>query len=652
MSRISALLLTLCLGLPGRALRPLSVRENSLLEQQIQSGLEESEQELAARLKDGRQSRSVLEETAAKLAWKGTPEAIRHLHEIAVDPRTKSKIRAAAAIGLGLHGDPNHSLEPLLKALLEEGKKGVSEPAIHTIARALGLLNYRSWRDVEFVHDMIGRVDKEARVHLRKEQMEMTKHGARLEYEALLLGEDPDPALMREIAHNPAISASDAQRMLEGLRLPRWGRGSLMLGYLQFLGMPVSVPAVKASLMDALGQDPNGADPAILQFQVSAVETLSSLVQAAGGLAGKGPAIQRLREDAVVFSREKLQPESLANPILRQAVETYWRPIWNRPEAAGLEEGEDWTDPGGADRRILAQQMEEFVDSARQRYLHFHPQTAAEQMEAFSRGQEGAYFSTYVAAQGFLDEMMKRGLPQIPELVERGRLEQAQGIVFVGRVIAHAVRSRGEDQAGRLSPEQQELFFGIPAGELEDYKGWLAQLKDTLEDWELRLRGLLGSGLEEKSLLKETLEGLRRELPQAGQRTVPLRFVVDTSEGKPEVLRLLQLAVLLNREKGLPIQAAGVATPQELDQALEELPPEARSLMQGLVYLYSPGDPASHRKAMEMARILVPNLIDEEMIRGIDRGRIGLFLEAIERLGVWSFSQEMRLQLDPFLTAA
>jgi len=161
------------------------------------------------------------------------------------------------------------------------------------------------------------------------------------------------------------------------------------------------------------------------------------------------------------------------------------------------------------------------------------------------------------------------------------------------------------------------------------------------------------AGLEEKRGLGEILDRLRVELPPAGQQEQPLRFIVDTSRGVPGVLRLLQVAVLLEKEKGLRVQAAGVATAEQLAAALDQLPDEtSRLLFESRVSKYVPGDDESYRKAVEEAQKRVPKLHPEAIITEINHLTIGWFLGTIEILGLWKLSGGLKRQIHSVLAAA
>lgn len=173
------------------------------------------------------------------------------------------------------------------------------------------------------------------------------------------------------------------------------------------------------------------------------------------------------------------------------------------------------------------------------------------------------------------------------------------------------------------------------------------------------------AGLEERktsqAVISSAVPSLSRLISPLGyqgtpspQGVRPLRFLVDTRvKEEARVLRLLQLAVQLRVEKGLPIQAAGVATLEELSEAQAELPdPISRRLLEDLVYTYDPVDEASYREARTLAEAVVPGLHPEFVITQIDRSTVSWFIEALQRLGVRDFSQELQDQIETFLTAA
>ncbi|MBI3615047.1 MAG: hypothetical protein HY211_00850 [Candidatus Omnitrophica bacterium] len=158
----------------------------------------------------------------------------------------------------------------------------------------------------------------------------------------------------------------------------------------------------------------------------------------------------------------------------------------------------------------------------------------------------------------------------------------------------------------------------------------------------------------QKVTLARILERAQIELPEATRQIQPLRFIVDTSKGQPEVLRLLQAAVLLEIAQGLRLEAAAVATQEQLDEALKEFPnQDSRLLFESRVAAYVPGDPErTYEKAMERARRAVPNLHPEGIISKINSLTVGWFLETIEILGVWNLSQGLKDQINFYLTAA
>jgi hypothetical protein len=137
------------------------------------------------------------------------------------------------------------------------------------------------------------------------------------------------------------------------------------------------------------------------------------------------------------------------------------------------------------------------------------------------------------------------------------------------------------------------------------------------------------------------------------QAVMPMRFIVDTGKGNPEVLNLLSLALALKLEDpNLPIEAAGVATAGELAEAQAGLPESVGRLLQDFVRTYTPGDEASHDLALGMARFDIPDLHRDYEIREIDRHTLSWFFEALQALGVRNLSSGLKEQVEAFLTAA
>jgi len=167
-----------------------------------------------------------------------------------------------------------------------------------------------------------------------------------------------------------------------------------------------------------------------------------------------------------------------------------------------------------------------------------------------------------------------------------------------------------------------------------------------------------GAGLEERKRTVPRMEGLLSELvariPSDHPTTTPMRFLVDTKVAQDaRVLRLLQLAVKLHLEQGLPIQVAGVATAEELVHAQAQLLDDSsRRLLEDLIYTYTPGDELSHRQARALAETVVPGLHPDFVITQISRPVISWFLEALQRLGIQDLTQELQDQIGAFLTAA
>gem|GEM_PF-5633365 len=169
-------------------------------------------------------------------------------------------------------------------------------------------------------------------------------------------------------------------------------------------------------------------------------------------------------------------------------------------------------------------------------------------------------------------------------------------------------------------------------------------LKPT--DTENRLKG----GLEEKWVAG--LPAVR----STQDRATALRFLVDTGKGEAGVLRLLEMAVRLRLEGNLPIQAAGVATEEELAEAEAAMPDDiSRESLRTRVFTYTPGDEESHRIARALAETLVPELAGlhpELVITEMNRSTVTWFLQALQQLGVTRFTQEMFDQVESYLTAA
>lgn len=174
------------------------------------------------------------------------------------------------------------------------------------------------------------------------------------------------------------------------------------------------------------------------------------------------------------------------------------------------------------------------------------------------------------------------------------------------------------------------------------------------------------AGLEEKKLMAEPAAGAANRLmeliaevgdrvPSAAETVQPLRLLVDTSEGDPRVLRLAELAVRLRMERpGFPIEAAGVATGQELNAALAELPDEmSRGFLRSRIFTYKAGDEASRRQALELLAISFPAFGGIRPITSIDEETIQTFLAQLRALGVAidSFAPAFLEEIRSFLTS-
>lgn len=156
------------------------------------------------------------------------------------------------------------------------------------------------------------------------------------------------------------------------------------------------------------------------------------------------------------------------------------------------------------------------------------------------------------------------------------------------------------------------------------------------------------TGLEELTLAKNP--------PSAVQTKMPLRFLVDTGKGESGVLRLLEMAVQLRLKDGVPVQAVGVATEEELAEAEAAMPDDvSRELLRARVFTYTPGDEESHQVALALAETSVPGLAGihpELIITEMNRSTVTWFLQALQRLGVNRFTQEMFDRVESYLTAA
>ncbi|GEM_PF-5239472 len=134
-----------------------------------------------------------------------------------------------------------------------------------------------------------------------------------------------------------------------------------------------------------------------------------------------------------------------------------------------------------------------------------------------------------------------------------------------------------------------------------------------------------------------------------------LRFLVDTGAGEPGVLRLLEMAVQLRLKDGVPVQAAGVATAEELAEAEAAMPDDiSRESLRSRVFTYTPGDEESHRIARALAEASVPELAGlhpELVITEMNRSTVTWFLQALQRLGVNRFTHEMFDRVESYLTA-
>lgn len=154
----------------------------------------------------------------------------------------------------------------------------------------------------------------------------------------------------------------------------------------------------------------------------------------------------------------------------------------------------------------------------------------------------------------------------------------------------------------------------------------------------------LNSGLEEAGV------------PKARQMVRSLRFIVDTGAGEAGVLRLLELAVQLKLQQGLPIAVAGVATEEELAEAEAAMPDDvSRESLRVRVFTYTPGDEESHQIARAFAENSAPELAGlhpELVITEMNRSTVTWFLQALQRLGVNRFTHEMFDRVESYLTAA
>ncbi len=136
----------------------------------------------------------------------------------------------------------------------------------------------------------------------------------------------------------------------------------------------------------------------------------------------------------------------------------------------------------------------------------------------------------------------------------------------------------------------------------------------------------------------------------------PLRFLADAKEkGDPRVLRLMELAVLLNLKKGYEIGVAGVATEEERDEAMAQLPEDAREPFEKRVFTYTPGDEVDYQFARSMAEGMIRRSGDfhpELVITTVeDPHFIGWFFEALELL-MGRFTPELQRQIREYLTSA
>lgn len=161
------------------------------------------------------------------------------------------------------------------------------------------------------------------------------------------------------------------------------------------------------------------------------------------------------------------------------------------------------------------------------------------------------------------------------------------------------------------------------------------------------------AGLEERLVSLPPIQ-----VPAAVQESIPMRFVVDTyRERDPEVLRFAQWAVLLVRA-GMPVRFAGVATAWDLEEAKQELPMEARQMLEDHTQIYNPSDPASYEAALAAAKASVFGSADsplapESVLTRLDPTWVGWFLDELQRLGIQElFSPELLDQIEAHLTAA
>ena len=102
------------------------------------------------------------------------------------------------------------------------------------------------------------------------------------------------------------------------------------------------------------------------------------------------------------------------------------------------------------------------------------------------------------------------------------------------------------------------------------------------------------------------------------------------------------------------MEAAGVATREELNGALAQLPDEvSRGFLEDRIFTYEAGDEKSHQQALSLLRIAYPTFEGVRPITTMDAETIQGFLAELKAAGVAveSFSQEFIERVRSFLTS-
>ncbi|GEM_PF-6562424 len=214
--------------------------------------------------------------------------------------------------------------------------------------------------------------------------------------------------------------------------------------------------------------------------------------------------------------------------------------------------------------------------------------------------------------------------------------------------------ARIESLKGRLTteldtlsdPDKEDPYRIVTTGRwISIYQRLLSGYTALVRDLKIREQATGGSTALTAGL-EEVLSSVRLSPRSAQQPRELLQFLADTGRGDARVLHLLQLAVLLNIQQGLPIQAAGVATEEERARALAQLPEGARDLFRQLVVPYHAGDEADYQFARAVAEGMIRDFHPELVISTVeDPLVIGWFFEALQRLGITDLSSDLQQRI-------